>query len=377
MHSEADAHRIEAGGRTERGEQHSDRTGNDPRVLAREKSVLFGLGQSASELVRPAALCLLERPTPADDQGVPLRGSRDLQRVAFGCRLRAREDFAATLWTSSTGSVLVARLRSSDVTAERGTGAGDDHYSQYLQLGLVLAGRATLEQRGHRSTAVAGEAFAVCLDSPFRTTLARGETAATDVLYLYLPVDSLTAWGLDAAAAGGWSWPLSDAAVSALMFGRDIACGATSPGHLRIVARIDEILFRAAIVALLERDLTDATRELTTEDVLRRRAADFIDRNFADPAVNPDAVAVRLHVSRRTLFRAFELQGLSVGRLIRTRRLAAAASALSDDTRGLRDIADSCGFRTVDQLSRAFRTKYGVTPAAYRAARRKDAVTGW
>ncbi|MGW5918592.1 helix-turn-helix domain-containing protein [Nocardia fluminea] len=337
---------------------------------------MFELGQSASELIRPAALCLLERPTPADDQGVPLRGSRDLQRVAFGCRLRAREDFTATLWTSSTGSVLVARLRSSDITAERGAGLGDDHYSQYLQLGLVLAGRATLEQRGRRSTAVAGEAFAVCLDSPFRSTLARCATPATDVLYLYLPMDSLTAWGLDAVAAGGCSWPLSRAAVSALMFGRDIACGANSPDHLRIVARIDEILFRAAIVALLERDLTDATRELTTEDVLRRRAADFIDRNFADPAVNPDAVAVRLHVSRRTLFRAFELQGLSVGRLIRTRRLAAAASALSDDTRGLRDIADSCGFRTVDQLSRAFRAKYGVTPAAYRAARRKDAMAG-
>ncbi|MFE1592902.1 helix-turn-helix domain-containing protein [Nocardia sp. NPDC058705] len=319
----------------------------------------------------------MDRPGPADDRGVILRGSRDLQRVAFGCHLRAKEDFAATLWTSSTGSVLVARLRSSDITAERGTRTAPDHYSHYLQLGLVLTGRATLEQRGHRSTAVAGEAFALCLDSPYRAALTRRDNPSTDVLNLYLPVDSLTAWGLDAAAAGGRSWPLSRAAVSALMFARDIACGATSPGHLRIVARIDEIMFRAAVVALLERDLADATRELTAEDVLRRRAADFIDRNFADPAVNPDAVAVRLHVSRRTLFRAFELQGMSVGRLIRSRRLAAAASALGDGTRSLRDIADSCGFRTVDQFSRAFRAKYGVTPAAYRTARRRDAMAGW
>ncbi|MEV0770488.1 helix-turn-helix domain-containing protein [Nocardia salmonicida] len=377
MHSETDAHEIEAGRPTEPGGQRSARAKVDPRTSTRKKSALFGLGQSTSELIRPETNCPLERPGPADDQGVALRGSRDLQRVGFGCDLRAREDFAATLWTSSTGSVLVARLRSSDITAERGIGVDDDHYSQYLQLGLVLAGRATLEQRGHRSTAVAGEAFALCLDSPFRSTLARCETPATDVLYLYLPVDSLTAWGLNAAAAGGRSWPLSRAAVSALMVARDIACGATIPGSLRIVARIDEILFRAAVVALLERDLADATKELTAEDVLRRRAADFIDRNFADPAVNPDAVAVRLHVSRRTLFRAFELQGMSVGRLIRTRRLAAAASALSDDTRGLRDIADSCGFRTVDQLSRAFRAKYGVTPAAYRTARRRDAMAGW
>ncbi|TCJ97500.1 AraC-like DNA-binding protein [Nocardia alba] len=374
MHSEAEANRVETGARPGRGGQRRDRTEADPRVSTREKSVMFDLGQSMSESAGPAAFCPLERPGPAHSQGVTLRGSRDLQRVAFGCHLRATEDFTATLWTSSTGTVLIARLRSTDITAERGTDIGDDHYSRYLQLGLVLAGRATVEQRGHRSTAVAGEAFAVCLDSTFRSTLERCEAAATDVLYLYLPVDSLTAWGLDAVAAGGRAWPLSRAAVSALLFGRDIACGATSPDHLRIVARIDEILFRAAIVALLERDLTDATTELTTEDVLRRRAAEFIDRNFADPTVNPDAVAVRLHVSRRTLFRAFELQGLSVGRLIRTRRLAAAASALSDDTRALRDIADSCGFRSVDQLSRAFRTKYGLTPAAYRAARRKDAM---
>ncbi|MFD6108412.1 hypothetical protein ACFWFQ_37840, partial [Nocardia salmonicida] len=161
MHSEADAHGIEAGRQTDPGGRRSDPTTADPRTSIRKKSVLFELGQSASELIRSETICPLERPGPADAQGVALRGSRDLQRVGFGCDLRAREDFAATLWTSSTGSVLVARLRSSDITAERGIGVDDDHYSQYLQLGLVLAGRATLEQRGHRSTAVAGEAFAL------------------------------------------------------------------------------------------------------------------------------------------------------------------------------------------------------------------------
>lgn len=366
MHSGTDAHTIAV----EHGGRRPGRAEGEPGRRARSGAVSFGARQSMSESVRPEATCPLEPLCPPDRRGVNLSGAHDLQRVAFGCHLRAGEDFAATLWTASTGAVLVARLRTTDIVTERAAAGAEDHYSQYLQLGLVLAGRVTLEQQGHRSTAVAGEAFALCLDNPFRSVLARGDAAATDVLYLYLPVSSLAAWGLDAAAAGGRSWPLSRAAMSVLTVARDLTCGATMPGHLRIVARIDEILFRAAVVALLERDLTDATRELTAEDVLRRRAADFIDRNFADPALNPDAVAGRLHVSRRTLFRAFELQGTSVARLIRTRRLAAAASALCDGTRGLRDIADSCGFRTVDQLSRAFRAKYGVTPAAYRTTRR-------
>ncbi|MEV0688169.1 hypothetical protein AB0I35_30305 [Nocardia sp. NPDC050378] len=125
--------------------------------------------------------------------------------------------------------MLLARLRSSDITAERGTDIDDRHYSQYLQLGSVLAGRATIEQRGHRSTAVAGEAFALCLDSPFRWALTRCGTPATDVLYLYLPVESLTTWGLNAARAGSRSWPLSPGALSTLTVARDIACGATVP----------------------------------------------------------------------------------------------------------------------------------------------------
>ncbi|MFF0543793.1 helix-turn-helix transcriptional regulator [Nocardia thailandica] len=333
-----------------------------------------GPGLSTGEPVTDGFACPLEEAGRAGDPGVPLRGAADLSRVAFGCRLRAHEDFAATLWTRSTGSVLVTRLRTSEITAERGACAVDDHYGRYLQLGLVLDGRVTLEQQGSRSAAGTGEAFAVCLDSPFRSALSRCGGSAADVLQLYLSVDSLAAWGLDAAAAGGHAWPLSRAAVSALLFARDLACGATGPAHLGIAARIDEILFRAAVVALLERDLAGASVELSAEEVLRRRAVDFIDRNFADPAVNPDAVAVRLHVSRRTLFRAFELQGLSVAGLIRTRRLVSAASALGEGTRSVKDIAETCGFRTADQLSRAFRAKYGVTPAAYRAARRRAAV---
>ncbi|MFC4374337.1 helix-turn-helix transcriptional regulator [Nocardia halotolerans] len=303
-----------------------------------------------------------------------LCGPRDLNRVAFGCRLRAQENFAATLWTLSTGSVLVARLRTSNIAAERDAYAIHDHYGRYLQLSLVIGGRVTVEQRGIRSAAVAGEAFAVCLDNPFRSVLSRGQASAADVLHLYVSVAALTAWGLDVTAAGGRSWPLSGAAVSALLFACDLACGATSPAHLGVVARIDEIVFRAAVVALLERDLAGAAVELTAEQVLRRRAIDVIDRSFTDPAVNPDAIALRLHVSRRTLFRAFELQGLSVAGLIRTRRLVAAATALGESARSIRDIAATCGFRSTDQFARGFRAEYGVTPAAYRAARRTGVV---
>lgn len=338
-------------------------------------SGLSDSGQSMGEPPHREFACLLDTAGRGGGGGIALRGPRDLNRLAFGCRVRADEDFTATLWTLSTGSVLVARLRTSGITAERDGGAAHDHYGQYLQLSLVIDGRVALEQRGARSVAASGQAFAVCLDAPFRSVLSRGEACAVDVLHLYVSMGALTAWGLEPAAAGGQVWALSGAAVSALLFARDLACGATSPAHLGIAARIDEIVFRSAVVALLERDLAGAAIEISTEDMLRRRAIDVIDRGFTDPAMNPDAVARRLHVSRRTLFRAFELQGLSVAGLIRTRRLVAAATALSESSRSIREIAETCGFRTADQLSRAFRAEYGVPPAAYRTARRADTLT--
>ncbi|WP_159372901.1 helix-turn-helix transcriptional regulator [Nocardia caishijiensis] len=323
---------------------------------------------------RREAACLLDVAGRGGGGGVELRGPRDVNRLAFGCRVRADEDFTATLWTSSTGSVLAARLRTSNITAEREGNADHDHYGRYLQLSLVIGGRVALEQRGSRAIAAPGQAFAICLDRPFRSVLSRGDAAAVDVLHLYVSIGALTAWGLEPAAAGGQVWALSGAAVAALLLARDLACGATSPAHLGIAARIDEIVFRSAVVALLERDLAGAAIEMSAEEYLRRRAIDIIDRGFTDPGMNPDAVAQLLHVSRRTLFRAFELQGLSVAGLIRTRRLVDAATALGENSRSIREIAETCGFRTADQFSRAFRAEYGVTPAAYRTARRRDAL---
>ena len=111
-----------------------------------------------------------------------------------------------------------------------------------------------------------------------------------------------------------------------------------------------------------------ASREMD----LRLRAFSVIDAQFADPELTPDSIAATLHVSPRSLFRAFEESGTSIGRLIQHRRLGQVAMALEREssTETIAALAHANGFHGADQLTRAFRKQFGTTPSEFRAHHR-------
>lgn len=104
---------------------------------------------------------------------------------------------------------------------------------------------------------------------------------------------------------------------------------------------------------------------------LRARAASIIDREYADPQLDPSAVADRLHVSLRHLQRSFAQHQVTVSDAIRERRASAVVHILGTapgSDVSLRDVAGECGFSSVEEMRFARRTKYGLTPRELRSA---------
>jgi len=101
---------------------------------------------------------------------------------------------------------------------------------------------------------------------------------------------------------------------------------------------------------------------LTAEDLIR-------ERYRSSTSVGEIAGVVGVHSA--TLARAYRRRfGCTVGERIRQLRLEHAAAALATTTTSLTEIALQAGFYDQSHFTNVFRRVLGVTPAAYRAARR-------
>lgn len=102
---------------------------------------------------------------------------------------------------------------------------------------------------------------------------------------------------------------------------------------------------------------------------LTRRIRAFVRQHLRDPELTPQAVARAHHISVSYLYQLFQNEGESVAALIREERLAGARRELSDPAlAGVRvqDIAVRWGFTYHSSFTRAFQTRYGLSPRAYR-----------
>ncbi|GAA0504937.1 transcriptional regulator [Paractinoplanes deccanensis] len=129
---------------------------------------------------------------------------------------------------------------------------------------------------------------------------------------------------------------------------------------------------RAARNALIElttavlRDSIDLTA-VHTVPALVAAARRLADRRLTDAALGPATLASELHVSARTLQRAFAATGEPLMAYIRRRRLEQARRDLTDPARAMTvaEIAARWRFSDGGHLSRAFKKQYGHTPSDY------------
>jgi AraC-like DNA-binding protein len=77
-------------------------------------------------------------------------------------------------------------------------------------------------------------------------------------------------------------------------------------------------------------------------------------------------IAARLHMSKRTLQRRLEEDGLSYQELLDRVRAEKARALVGDENLELADVAFRLGFSDVSSFSRSFRRWTGVSPGRYR-----------
>jgi len=95
---------------------------------------------------------------------------------------------------------------------------------------------------------------------------------------------------------------------------------------------------------------------------------------LGDPGLSPQAVARSGYVSVRQLHRLFAAEGLTFSRWVREQRLRRCRDDLADQRLShltVAEIAARWGFRSAAHFTRAFRARYGITPADHRRAFRR------
>jgi AraC-like DNA-binding protein len=107
-------------------------------------------------------------------------------------------------------------------------------------------------------------------------------------------------------------------------------------------------------------------RELAVHSTVTLQAARlFIDAHLTDPELSPAMVASNLHISVRTLHRAFSDVDDSVMAYVRRQRLRGAKAALAVPGVRVVEVAARWQFSNSSHFIRNFKAAYGVSPASY------------
>jgi two-component system response regulator YesN len=118
-----------------------------------------------------------------------------------------------------------------------------------------------------------------------------------------------------------------------------------------------------ALVLPIHRPGTRDARRQLYEDALA-----IIQREYPSE-LRLDGVAARIFTSRRSLQRAFGEAGRSFRtEHLHTRLVAAAELLRSDPRRSVREVSLAVGYRQPAQFAKAFRRRFGISPAEYRDA---------
>lgn len=122
-----------------------------------------------------------------------------------------------------------------------------------------------------------------------------------------------------------------------------------------------------SLLSMLTRSL--AGQDTGGSDTLPARRLQIdrhIDAHLGDPRLSPASIAAALHISRSTLYAAFDADGVAAE--IRRRRLDRAHALLQDPagTLPIAAVAARVGIPDAARFSRAFRRRYGITPSELR-----------
>jgi AraC-like DNA-binding protein len=131
----------------------------------------------------------------------------------------------------------------------------------------------------------------------------------------------------------------------------------------------------AALHRILRRQADAALAALPLGDPFQQRVRALIEVELPRGGAELTTVARKVHTSVSTLRRRLHAAGVGFAALVEDVRKAAARRYLDDPDLTLEDIALRVGFAHEPAFHRAFKRWYGQTPAQYRRARPRHAVS--
>jgi AraC-like DNA-binding protein len=272
-----------------------------------------------------------------------------------------RDEFAAQGWLASAqlGDVAAFHVAGTSQVLVRSPARARKQPSDLLKVCIQRAGTATISQDGRQVLLAPGAMAIYDIDRPYTIAL-QGDWRCSVIAF---PRSAFVASRhfIDAVICRSTSVSQGPGSVLAPLVASAVN------GEVR-AAGASDVLMGHASLDLLRAAL--ATERLPDRPDAVMLAIDaYIRRHLADAELSHAAVAAAHHMSERTLHRLFEASGQSVTELIRAYRLDGIMADLRSASSAcdtINQVAARWGLHDMPHLTRAFRSRFGMTPSQAR-----------
>ncbi|MFF3249368.1 helix-turn-helix domain-containing protein [Streptomyces sp. NPDC002870] len=277
------------------------------------------------------------------------------------------ESFCGNIVTDRIGFLQVASVAAEveHVDRARRLIARSDHEG-FITVGLQREGSAVVSQDNRSAALGPGDFVLYDTSRPYELAFPEGFR----MTFFQIPrqafgvrngdINSITGTAIrgDGGAASVVSRVLAELSRNA---------GEYDPEVAEMLARNTVDLLATVITERLGRD---ATTTDAAKHSLMLRVRSFIRRNLAHPDLSPKMIASAHHMSVRYLYRLFEKETATIGRLILEWRLEECRRDLARPASVRAPVmvtAHRWGFQNPAHFSRSFRTAYGMSPREWQA----------
>ncbi|WP_437773371.1 AraC family transcriptional regulator [Arthrobacter sp. KNU40] len=260
------------------------------------------------------------------------------------------------------------KLKLSGLTGERTARHIASDTDERLHVLFINRGRTIFDYDGVQSVAEAGEGLIVPVGRPHKFI----HPGPIQMIGLTVPAEDLRASGVEVDQALTRAMRLNTTGVAAPWIAQLLGTWqmARSRGSDALDAMMPYMLDPVAKLIATSPDrrgLAEGSERLFTA------AITMILQECRDPDFGPDRLAYALHVSRRTLFRAFAAHNSSVGAELTRARIQRAERLLRASPQATVEfIAHSSGYRSMSSFYTQFQEAHSVSPRQFAIVTRHD-----
>ncbi|KER69952.1 hypothetical protein HR51_21150 [Burkholderia cepacia] len=283
------------------------------------------------------------------------------QLIPANANFGTQATFSGMLSGRSLGSLTVCHMNSGDHTFLRTEANVRTTPNEDFVALMVRSGVATMNQDGREVELHSGDIVLCDAARPFINGL-----MSDSVYLLRIPrAHLLSRFGgaermMAVRIAHGTAMArlLHEMVEEAYRWPGNADCGAAE-------ARLASALLDTLTAAMEVQATTNSCEAASRYDVLFDRADKYIRGHLDDGSLTSVDIAFALHVSNRTLIRAFASRNTTVMHHVWQRRLEASFSILTERrVHQVSQAALQCGFNNLAHFSRAFRKAFGTTPGS-------------